>query len=56
MMDVWKSTRVVRIHSNWDGNKTKMHLSCPIGMTEVLEASFDLKNRFSQPNLLPLGI
>lgn len=42
MMDEWKSTRVARVHSGWDGNKSKMHLACPTSMAEVLEASFHL--------------
>jgi len=42
MMYEWKSTRVARVHSSWDGNKGKVHLECPVGMAKVLEASFDL--------------
>ena len=42
MMEEWKSTRVERVHSSWDGNKSKMHFSFPTGMDEVLEAFFDL--------------
>lgn len=30
MMDEWKSTMVARVHSSCDGNKSKMHLACPI--------------------------
>ena len=41
--EVWTmSTRVERVHSGWDGNKSKMHLACPARMAKVLEASFDL--------------
>lgn len=42
MMDKWKSTKMERVHSGWDGNKSKMHLSFRIGMDEVFEFSFDL--------------
>lgn len=46
MMYEWKSTRVVRVHSGWDGNKSKMCLACPASMAKVLEASFDYKAEF----------
>jgi len=42
MMVEWKSTKVVRVISGWDGNKSKMHLACHASMAEVLKASFDL--------------
>jgi len=42
MMYEWKSTRVERVHSDWDGNKSNIHLACPASMVEVLGASFDL--------------
>jgi len=42
MMDEWKSTRVVRVHSSWYGNKSKIHLACLAGMAKVLKASFGL--------------
>lgn len=41
MMDEWKSTKVERVNSSWDGNKTRIHLACPVGMAKVLEASLD---------------
>jgi len=42
MMDEWKSARVAREHSGWDANKSKIHLACLSGMTEVLGAYSDL--------------
>ena len=42
MMDEWKSTRVERVHFDWDGNKSNIDLACPVGMVKVLEASYDL--------------
>ena len=40
MMDEWKNTKVARVHSSWDGNKSRMHFACPVGMVKVLNASF----------------
>ena len=42
MMDEGNSTIVESVHSGRDGIKSNMHLACPAGMDEVLEASFDL--------------
>ena len=41
MMDEWKSTKLERVQSGWDGNKNKIHLACPTVMAEVLEVAFD---------------
>jgi len=38
MMDKWKSTKVGKVHSDLDCNKSNVHLACPIDMAEVLEA------------------
>lgn len=40
MTDKWKSTMVAKFHSYLNCNKNKVHLACPVGMAEVLEASF----------------
>lgn len=42
MIDEWNITRVARVHSSCDGNKSKIHLTFPTSMVEVLEAPFDL--------------
>jgi len=41
MKDEWKNTKGAWVHFSWDGNRSRMHLACPTGMAEVLEASFD---------------
>lgn len=41
MMDEWKSMKDENLHSYWNFNKNKVHLACPFGMVEVLEASFN---------------
>ena len=42
MMDEWKSTRLEKVHSCWDGNKSKMHLLRHTGMVEIPMDSFNL--------------
>jgi len=41
MMDEWKSTKVARVHSDLDYNKSSVHLACLVDMAEVLEVFFD---------------
>jgi len=36
-----KSTKVTRVHSELDYNKSSVHLACLVDMTEVLEVFFD---------------
>ena len=41
MKDEQDSTKGAQVHFDWDVNRKRMHLACPIGMDEVLKVSFD---------------